>query len=101
VFCNLKYEFYLRRFQEIENIKKSEVQKTQTEIDETSKQIVADESNIMLSVIVPVYQEESILERTLSIYSDEFKNEYSIELIVSDGGSTDRTVEIAKNMLIK
>jgi glycosyltransferase involved in cell wall biosynthesis len=96
VFCNLKYEFYLRRFQEIENIKKSEVQKTQTEIDETSKQIVADESNIMLSVIVPVYQEESILERTLSIYSDEFKNEYSIELIVSDGGSTDRTVEIAK-----
>jgi glycosyltransferase involved in cell wall biosynthesis len=96
MFCNLKYEFYLRRFQEIENINKREFQKIQTEKDEISKRNKNAESNILLSVIVPVYQEESILQRTLSIYSDEFKKKYSIELIVSDGGSTDRTVEIAK-----
>ena len=45
---------------------------------------------------MPVYQEESILDRTLSIYTKEFKNRFSLELIVSDGGSTDNTVEIAK-----
>lgn len=49
-----------------------------------------------ISIIVPTFQEEKILENCLSIFSQELKEKYSFELIVSDGGSTDRTIEIAK-----
>jgi glycosyltransferase involved in cell wall biosynthesis len=37
-----------------------------------------------------------IIEKLLSQFSDELVRKYEIELIVSDGGSTDRTVEIAR-----
>ncbi len=50
----------------------------------------------LISVIVPVYMEEKILERTLSVYTAELRRKYNAELIVSDGGSTDKTVEIAE-----
>jgi len=49
-----------------------------------------------ISVIIPVLQEEKILEETLKIYSDNLRKKYKFELIVSDGGSTDKTIEIAK-----
>lgn len=48
-----------------------------------------------LSVVVPVFMEESVLEKNLSFYTDDFKKRFGIELIISDGGSTDKTVEIA------
>lgn len=50
-----------------------------------------------ISIIIPCLQEEKILKGHLEIYSTELKNKYSLEIIVSDGGSTDRTVEIAKS----
>jgi glycosyltransferase involved in cell wall biosynthesis len=49
-----------------------------------------------ISLIVPVLQEEKILADTLSKYSGKLKKKYNIELIVSDGGSIDKTLDIAK-----
>ncbi len=49
-----------------------------------------------ISVIVPVYEEEKILESTLKVYSRQLRDKYNIELVVSDGGSTDSTLEIAR-----
>ncbi|MGE5478917.1 MAG: glycosyltransferase [Chloroflexota bacterium] len=48
------------------------------------------------SVIVPVYREEKILDRHLSQFTPELRSKFNFELIVSDGGSEDATVEIAK-----
>lgn len=50
----------------------------------------------LISIIIPVYQEEKILEKTLSVYEKSLLHKYNVELIVSDGGSTDQTVSIAK-----
>lgn len=50
----------------------------------------------LISVIVPVFREEKILRRTLEIFTPQLCEEFHIELIVSDGGSDDATVNIAK-----
>ncbi len=50
----------------------------------------------MVSIIIPTLNEESTIEGMLSQFSHDLIREYDIELIVSDGGSTDRTVEIVK-----
>jgi glycosyltransferase involved in cell wall biosynthesis len=49
-----------------------------------------------VSVIIPVLNEEKLIERTLSVFTDNVRERYALEIIVSDGGSTDRTVEIAE-----
>ena len=51
---------------------------------------------IRISVIIPTLQEEKSLPRLLSLFDDASINCYGIELIVSDGGSTDSTVDIAR-----
>lgn len=48
-----------------------------------------------ISIIIPVLQEEKILEKTLAVFTDTLRSRYSIEIIVSDGGSTDGTMMIA------
>lgn len=50
----------------------------------------------LISVVIPVYKEEKILESILSRYNKEIRNKFKIEIIVSDGGSEDKTVEIAE-----
>lgn len=58
---------------------------------------VSDKKDIVkYSVVIPVYQEEKILPKVLSIYTKEARQKYNFELIISDGGSTDKSVEIAK-----
>ena len=47
----------------------------------------------MISVIIPVLNEDRILEKTLRRLQPELSGH---ELIIVDGGSTDTTVEIAK-----
>lgn len=54
------------------------------------------EKKIDYSIIIPTYQEEKILDRVLGMYTKELRGRYNFELIVSDGGSTDRTCEIAE-----
>ena len=50
-----------------------------------------------ISIIIPVLQEEKLLARTLAMFTQERKHNYDLEIIVSDGGSTDATIEIANN----
>ena len=52
-------------------------------------------SQPLISLIIPVLDEEKILENTLKIYTKEIRRKYNFELIVSDGGSKDNSVEIA------
>ncbi|MFN4909343.1 MAG: glycosyltransferase [Bacteroidota bacterium] len=56
----------------------------------------ASQNEILLSVVVPTLQEEKLLERTLMVFDSEWRKTNSAELIVSDGGSTDGTLEIAQ-----
>lgn len=48
-----------------------------------------------ISVIVPVKNEEKLLEICLQQFTPEIKDRFSIELIVSDGGSIDNSIGIA------
>lgn len=54
-----------------------------------------------ISVIIPVYQEEKILSNILCHYEADLLHRYNVELIVSDGGSKDSTLEIAKSFANK
>lgn len=54
------------------------------------------QKQVQMSVIIPTLQEERILERLLRHFDEETINNYNIELIVSDGGSTDQTTAIAR-----
>jgi glycosyltransferase involved in cell wall biosynthesis len=53
--------------------------------------------NFLISIIIPTLDEEKLLESHLRLYSPEIREKYNLELIVSDGGSTDGTLEKAKN----
>lgn len=55
----------------------------------------------LISIIIPTFQEEKILSTLKSIYSKEIKTEYNCEVIVSDGGSTDNTIAIAREFADK
>jgi glycosyltransferase involved in cell wall biosynthesis len=48
-----------------------------------------------ISVIIPTKNEEKLLELCLQQFTPEIKTRYHIEVIVSDGGSTDNTIGIA------
>ncbi len=48
-----------------------------------------------LSVVIPTLNEERLLERMLSQFTPEVIQRFGCELVVSDGGSSDRTLEIA------
>lgn len=50
-----------------------------------------------ISVIIPVYMEEKLIGNTLSAFTNELKKQFNLEVIVSDGGSTDNTLEIARD----
>jgi cellulose synthase/poly-beta-1,6-N-acetylglucosamine synthase-like glycosyltransferase len=48
------------------------------------------------SLIIPVYQEEKIIEKELVKFTNELRAKYNFEIVVTDGGSTDKTLEIAQ-----
>ncbi|MBI5215948.1 MAG: glycosyltransferase [Ignavibacteriae bacterium] len=48
-----------------------------------------------ISIIIPTLSEERVLEKTLSQFTPQLRERFQLEIIVSDGGSTDRTLEIA------
>lgn len=49
----------------------------------------------MISVIIPTYNEESVIETTLRTLFDRV-DEAEVEILVSDGESTDQTVELVE-----
>ncbi|MCX7930491.1 MAG: glycosyltransferase [Chlorobi bacterium] len=51
---------------------------------------------IRISVVIPTLQEERGIESLLNRFDDATIQEWGIEIIVSDGGSTDATVQIAQ-----
>jgi glycosyltransferase involved in cell wall biosynthesis len=52
------------------------------------------------SIIIPAYLEEKRIKKILSEFS-KYSEEYDYEIILSDGGSMDKTVEIAKEFTSK
>ncbi len=50
----------------------------------------------MISVIIPTLNEEKLLGRILEQFNPALMQKYNIEIVVSDGGSTDATLEIAR-----
>ena len=50
-----------------------------------------------VSVIVPALNEEKLLPAMLAQFTDDLLRRHRIELIVSDGGSTDATLAIARS----
>lgn len=59
------------------------------------------ETSIGISVIIPTLNEEKLIERVLQQFDKDLRNEYELEIIVSDGGSSDRTLEIAEKYVDK
>ncbi len=58
--------------------------------------------NIYLSVIVPAYNEENRLPKTINSIVDFLKKQsYESEVIIVDDGSTDKTVEVANKLISK
>ena len=57
-----------------------------------------------ISIIIPTLQEEKTIERTLSQFTKLLRDQFNFEVIVSDGGSTDKTVDIvyryANNVIV-
>ncbi len=53
-------------------------------------------TKIVYSIIVPALDEEKLLERMLDQFTPDLATRYGIEVIVSDGGSHDRTLSIAE-----
>jgi len=49
-----------------------------------------------VSIIIPSLNEEKLIERLLSQFTRKIRSENNLEIIVSDGGSIDLTIQIAK-----
>jgi len=49
------------------------------------------------SIIIPTLQEGKLLFNTLRQFTAEIRHKFNIEIIVSDGGSTDDTISIAQS----
>lgn len=50
-----------------------------------------------ISIIIPTFMEEKILTARFGVFKNLLKEQYNIEIIVSDGGSSDKTVDLAKD----
>ncbi|MCC6551380.1 MAG: glycosyltransferase [Ignavibacteriaceae bacterium] len=48
-----------------------------------------------ISVIIPTLNEEKLIVQTLSQFNKDLREKFSIEVIISDGGSTDATLDLA------
>lgn len=54
------------------------------------------------SIIIPTLNEEKLLSNLLrQLTGNSLKDKYNFEIIISDGGSTDRTIEISQNLVDK
>lgn len=56
---------------------------------------------LRISVIIPTLNEEKLIGSMLKQFENGVKERYNVELILSDGGSNDNTVEIARRYVDK
>lgn len=49
------------------------------------------------SLIIPVLDEEKLIVNTLKLFNNSLKSKYNYEIIITDGGSKDKTIELAKS----
>lgn len=54
-----------------------------------------------VSIIIPTLNEEKLIRSMLGQFEDEIRKRYNVELILSDAGSGDGTVEIARRYVDK
>jgi glycosyltransferase involved in cell wall biosynthesis len=54
-----------------------------------------------ISIIIPTLNEEKLIFQNLKQFDPDLKEKFEIEIIVSDGGSRDKTVEIANGLADK
>jgi glycosyltransferase involved in cell wall biosynthesis len=52
----------------------------------------------MISVIIPTLSERQLIEQALRQFDDGIRTKYDLEIIVSDGGSSDGTIQIAREL---
>lgn len=57
-----------------------------------------EEGGLRASIIIPTLQEEKRLASLLDVLGDDRRSHHRFEVIISDGGSTDRTIAIARKM---
>ncbi|HEY6192529.1 MAG TPA: glycosyltransferase [Bacteroidota bacterium] len=50
----------------------------------------------LISIIIPTLQEEKLIGGTLDQFTSGLRQRYNLEIIVSDGGSTDQTLPVAR-----
>jgi len=58
-------------------------------------------SNILISIIVPAYNEEKLISSCISSLEKQDFNKENYEIIVVDNGSTDNTVKVVENFNVK
>ncbi len=75
-----------------ENINRSTKDNRQKGLEKSDE--VLKNNDIRISVIIPLLNEEKLIKRVLSQFTDDFKKQHNVELILSDGGSTDNTLNI-------
>lgn len=60
------------------------------------------ESHVDVSIVIPIYNEEGILSASIADLTEKLKNEerftYAYEIILSENGSKDSTVEVARKL---
>ncbi len=49
-----------------------------------------------ISIVIPTLNEEKLLPRMLAQFTPELRSAHRLHIVVSDGGSSDRTLEIAR-----
>lgn len=49
-----------------------------------------------VSIIIPVLNEEKLIVRSVSLFDKDFRHRFDAELIVSDGGSNDNSIDLIK-----
>ncbi|MEK7263588.1 MAG: glycosyltransferase [Bacteroidota bacterium] len=57
---------------------------------------IVNSGQIKISVIIPTLNEGKLLKKTLQQFSRNIQKQFSCEIIISDGGSSDDTIEIGK-----
>lgn len=58
-------------------------------------------ANPLISIIIPTLNEEKLIKQTISQFTPELKEKYCLELIISDGASTDATLNLLDSSVDK